>query len=143
MEPTRGEGGVMDDGRRAGPRRPMVEEVSLFDESGEPIVLETTDVSPRGVFVKSDLLFDPGEELWISMKLPSGPKLVVRGRVIHGHLGGSGQPAGMGISFVDLTAREETSLRHFLHEEKREKNVWQAFLDGVKAGSSDQNSAAA
>ncbi len=136
MQPTQCDGGNVDEGRRSGLRRPLIEEVSLFDETGEPIILETCDLGPRGVFVRSDLLFDPGEELWISLKIPSGPKLVVRGRVVHGHLGGAGQPAGMGISFVDLTAGEENCLRRYLHDTQPKKNIWQAFLEGVQEADS-------
>jgi hypothetical protein len=120
-----------DKGRRIGQRRAVVQEVSLFDESGEPIILETIDIGPRGVFVRSDLLFDPGEELWVSLRIPEGPKLVVRGRVVRGDLGTMGEVAGMGISFVDLTAREESWLRRYIHEEREETNVWRAFLEGA------------
>lgn len=140
MQPREHVDGNADKGRRIGQRRSVIQEVSLFDESGEPIVLETVDIGPRGVFVRSDLLFDPGEELWVSLRIPEGPKLVVRGRVVRGDLGRAGETAGMGISFVDLTAREESWLRRYIHEEPEKKNVWQAFLENANSrrGSMDQ-----
>ena len=121
--------GNRDDSRRSGPRRQLIQEVSLFDELGEPVVLESLDLGPRGVYVRSDILFDPGEEMWISMSVPTGPKLVVRGRIAHGQLGDEETPAGMGIEFVDLTAREESWIRHYLCEDSGQESAWNIFVD--------------
>lgn len=134
--------GTVDKGRRAGQRREVVEEVSLFDESGEPIVLETVDLGPEGLFVRSDLLLDLGEELWVSMRIPGGPKIVVKGQVVHGQLGGEGKIAGMGIKFIDLTAREKTWLIKFSQKQTPQENIWSAFLDSTTQTENHDSTAA-
>lgn len=120
-----------EEARRAGPRRTVVQDVCLFDETGEAIVLESVDIGPRGVFVRSDVLLEPGEDLWVSLSVPGGPKLVIRGRVIRGELGIDGRPAGMGIAFVDLTAREEAWLQRFARDEIGHENPWLAFAESM------------
>lgn len=124
-----------EEARRAGPRRTVAQDVCLFDESGEPIVLESLDIGPRGVFVRSDVLLEPGQDLWVSLSVPGGPKLVVRGRVIRGELGLEGRPAGMGIAFVDLTAREEAWLQRFARDEIGHENPWLMFHESVDVSS--------
>jgi hypothetical protein len=118
-----------DDRRLAGVRRTALQEVCLFDDSGEPFLLETNDLSASGMFVCSDVLLEPGQNLWVSFTIPNGPKLVVRGKVVRGHLGGDGKPSGMGVEFVDLTAREEAWLRKFTSDENGQMNLWQLFVD--------------
>jgi hypothetical protein len=124
-----------EEARRAGPRRTVAQDVCLFDESGEAIVLESVDIGPRGVFVRSDVLLEPGEDLWVSLNVPGGPKLVVRGRVIRGELGVDGRPAGMGIAFIDLTSREEAWLRRFSRDEIGHENAWIMFQESIEASS--------
>jgi len=101
------------DPRRIGPRRRASIEVCLFDEFGEPVVMETLDLGPSGMFVRSDLVYEPGEELFVNLRLEAGPTFMVRGRVVRAQLGESGSPAGMGIKFVGLTPREERWLRWY------------------------------
>jgi hypothetical protein len=124
-----------EEARRAGPRRTVAQDVCLFDESGEAIVLESIDIGPRGVFVRSDVLLEPGQDLWVSLSVPGGPKLVVRGRVIRGELGLDGRPAGMGIAFVDLTAREESWLQQFARDEIGHENAWLMFHESMEVSS--------
>ena len=125
------------EGRRVGARRKVIQEVCLFDESGEPIVLETIDIGPRGIFVRSDLLLEPGQDLWISFNIPDGQRLVVKGRVIRGDLGGEGKPSGMGIDFIDLTPQEEGLLRKFSYKEQPHQSAWQMFLESAEASTLD------
>ena len=99
--------------RRTGPRRRSNVEVCLFDEFGEPVVLETLDLGPAGVFVKSDLVYDPGQELFVTLRLEGGPAFVLRGRVVRAQLGDGSGPAGMGIEFLGLGEREERWLRWY------------------------------
>lgn len=119
--------------RRISRRRSFATDACLFDESGEPVVLETVDLGEGGIFVLSELLLEPGEELWVSFRLPSGPKLVVRGRVVHGQLGSKSLPPGMGIEFLDLSDRERGSIGVYLEQGSNESNSWSAFSSGFDA----------
>jgi Tfp pilus assembly protein PilZ len=70
------------------------------------IQFDTQDVSVGGAFIRSDLLFEIGEELALAIKLPDGKVVQARGKVVRvtrdtGEDGPSG--AGMGIQFVSLT----------------------------------------
>lgn len=126
------DGGVRDniDRRRGSPRRPFSTDVCLFDESGEPVVLETIDLGTDGLFVSSELLYEPGEELWVSFRLPTGSKIVVRGRIVRGQLGNTRFPPGMGIEFVDLSDRERSCLGGFIEQGAAEECPW-PDLSGV------------
>ena len=65
---------------------------------------DTQDVSVGGAFVRSDLLFEIGEELALVFALPSGHKVQARGKVVRvaRDTGDDGTAAGMGIQFVAL-----------------------------------------
>lgn len=64
---------------------------------------ESADVSPGGAFLRSDLLFEVGEVLSLSIEL-SGRQVQARGRVVRVSRGtAADQPPGMGIEFVELS----------------------------------------
>jgi hypothetical protein len=42
----------------------------------------TNDVSPTGIFVRSNRLPDPGTPLAVSLHLPEGKRVVIRGKVV-------------------------------------------------------------
>ena len=121
--------GHREENRKAGRRRSLIQDVSLFDDSGEPVVLPADNLGPRGMFVKSDILFEPGEELWISFNVPDGPKVVVKGQIVRGEFGGEGKPAGMGITFTDLTPRERQWLERASSESDDETDAWRIVED--------------
>jgi hypothetical protein len=125
----------LEEARRVGPRRTVSQDVCLFDDCGDAIVLESVDIGPRGVFVRSDVLLEPGQDLWVSLSVPGGPKLVVRGRVVRGELGTDGRPPGMGIAFVDLTAREESWLQKFTRDETCHESAWHVVFEPAGATS--------
>lgn len=125
--------GMVETGRRVGPRRPLSTDVCLLDETGEPVVLEAKDLGPGGVFVQSELLLEPGEELWVSLHVPGGPKIVARGRVVRGQVEEESGPPGMAIAFVDLTEREAGYLNDYASQEMVEDTCW-PILDGVEHG---------
>ena len=125
--------GMVETGRRVGPRRPLSTDVCLLDETGEPVVLEAKDLGPGGVFVQSELLLEPGEELWVSLHVPGGPKIVARGRVVRGQVEEESGPPGMAIAFVDLTEREAGYLNDYASQEMAEDTCW-PILDGVEHG---------
>jgi hypothetical protein len=99
-------------------------EVCLFDESGEPVVLETCDLGPSGMFIRSELVYEPGDELWLSFHVPGGPKIVARGRVVRGQLGGRSTTAGMGVAFIDLTEREHGHIEKFVVQDPDAESRW-------------------
>jgi Tfp pilus assembly protein PilZ len=69
------------------------------------ILFDTQDLSAGGAFLRSDLLFEIGEELMVAFQLPSGHAIHARARVarVSRDSGDDGTPAGMGIQFVQLT----------------------------------------
>jgi DNA-binding response OmpR family regulator len=54
-----------------------------FDRPSGAVVAETEDLSPRGLFIRTDALLDVGEETEVRLVLPDGELLVFRGRVAH------------------------------------------------------------
>ena len=67
------------------------------------IQFDTQDLSAGGAFVRSDLLFEVGEELSLTFQLPDGKQVKARGRVVRvARETGDEGVAGMGIEFVDL-----------------------------------------
>ncbi|HEY4183901.1 MAG TPA: PilZ domain-containing protein [Polyangia bacterium] len=62
------------------------------------------DVSLGGAFLCSDLLFEIGEVLNLTIQLPDSRQILARGRVVRVSRGATDeQPPGMGIEFVDLS----------------------------------------
>ena len=62
-------------------------------------------------FVRSDLLFEVGETLNLSIELPAGGPLVARGRVERIARGTAGDPlTGMAITLVDLPPPSRATL---------------------------------
>jgi hypothetical protein len=86
----------------------------LWDDEDGPNTLEfdATDVRPGGAFLPSDLMFDHGSPLAVSMTLPGVGERVLRAEVVAVDLSGRsyGRP-GMGIAFRGLVAAERRALR--------------------------------
>jgi hypothetical protein len=82
--------------------------VSVSDATNKvdgQIVFDTLDVSIGGAFIRSDLLFEIGEELAVAFTLPSGHVVRGRGKVVRvsRDSGDDGAAPGMGIQFVSLS----------------------------------------
>jgi len=79
---------------------------------------DSRDFSAGGVFLKSELLFEPGEVLWLAFVLPDADLAVrTRGRVVWVRKEPGPEPedeAGMGIAFLDLDATERAALEAYL-----------------------------
>lgn len=76
------------------------------------IRFDTQDVSVGGAFIRSDLLFEVGEELDLAFALPSGHAVRARGRVVRvARDGGDETAAGMGIQFVSLTDADRAAIQ--------------------------------
>jgi Tfp pilus assembly protein PilZ len=79
------------------------------------IRFDARDLSVGGAFLRSDLLFEIGEEIDISFRLPEGAEVRARARVVHvvretGHEA----EAGMGIAFTQLPEADRERVRAFL-----------------------------
>jgi hypothetical protein len=73
--------------------------------------LDTADLSEGGLFLRSDLLFEVGEDLSIEIPLRDGKVTVARGRVAWVTRGsGKKATAGMGIEFAKLSAHDRRAL---------------------------------
>ncbi len=77
--------------------------------------LATTDLSEGGLFLRSDLLFEVGEDLSIEIPLGNGKVTVARGRVAWVTRGSDKKAtAGMGIEFARLSAEDRRALAESL-----------------------------
>jgi hypothetical protein len=73
--------------------------------------LDTTDLSEGGLFLRSDLLFEVGEDLTLEIPLGDGKVTVAHGRVAWVTRGsGKKAAAGMGIEFARLSANDRRAL---------------------------------
>ena len=78
------------------------------------IRFDTQDLSLGGAFLRSDLLFEVGEEVLVEFEPVRRHKIRARARVVRvvrEHTDGS---AGMGIAFIDLSERDRELVRAFL-----------------------------
>ena len=75
------------------------------------IEFDTHDLSLGGAFVRSDLLFEIGEELTLLFALPEGKTVRALGRVVRvaRDTGDDGVP-GMGIEFKTLTDADREAI---------------------------------
>lgn len=73
--------------------------------------LDTADLSEGGLFLRSDLLFEVGEDLTLEIPLGDGKVAVARGRVAWVTRGsGKKAAAGMGIEFARLSVEDRRAL---------------------------------
>lgn len=73
--------------------------------------LDTADLSEGGLFLRSDLLFEVGEDLTLEIPIGDGKVTVARGRVAWVTRGsGKKADAGMGIEFARLSAHDRRAL---------------------------------
>lgn len=79
------------------------------------IRLNTADLSEGGAFLRSDILFEVGENLSLEIPLATGETLAARGRVAWVTRGGGDKtPAGMGIEFAKLSPQDRRRLTQSL-----------------------------
>jgi uncharacterized protein (TIGR02266 family) len=76
------------------------------------IEFNTQDLSVGGAFVRSDLLFEVGEELQLDFTLPDGQSVSARGKVVRvARDSGDDVIPGMGIAFVTLPDADREAIR--------------------------------
>jgi uncharacterized protein (TIGR02266 family) len=78
------------------------------------IRFDAHDLSLGGAFLRSDLLFEVGEEVDLEFDVAPRRKVRARARVVRVIREQSGGPPGMGIAFVDLSESDREALRAFL-----------------------------
>ena len=103
---------------RSHPRSDVHLPVALGDATNSveaTICFDTHDLSLGGAFLRSELLLEVGEQLELMFHLPEGKCIRTTGRVVHvAREAGADGPAGMGIAFADLSARDREAVRAFL-----------------------------
>ncbi len=76
---------------------------------------DSKDLSVGGAFLRSDLLFEVGEEVRVDFSLPNGHRIHGRGRVVRvSRERDEGQEPGMGIEFIALTDPDRDAVRAFI-----------------------------
>jgi Tfp pilus assembly protein PilZ len=79
------------------------------------IRLDTADLSEGGLFLRSDLLFEVGEDLTLEIPVGEGKTTIATGRVAWVTRGtGRKASAGMGIEFARLSAHDRRALAESL-----------------------------
>jgi Tfp pilus assembly protein PilZ len=81
------------------------------------IRFDSADVSGGGAFLRSDMLFEVGEELLLQFSLPDGRQIRARGRVVR-TTREVRDPAdergervsGMGVEFVELASEDRDAI---------------------------------
>jgi len=109
--------------RRAHARRAIELPVLVHDRAAEAgnrvhgaIRFDARDLSLGGAFLRSDLLFEVGEELGVEFAIPDGPLVRATAqvvRVVREPL----DDAGMGITFAQMADDDREAVRAFLAAE--------------------------
>lgn len=102
-------------GNRRAQRKQWHREVTLRDEQGwGPFHLPATDISASGIFLESDLLFEPGQGFLLEFDSPmDGTRVRVWSRV---RRVAETNASGMGLEFLDLAQERQAELaRYVLH----------------------------
>ncbi len=82
------------------------------------LVFEGADLSPGGTFLKSEVLLEEGERLWLEFHVPGVPKaLKAQARVAWvRRFPTEPQPAGMGVEFLSMPDEDRALLQRYLGE---------------------------
>ena len=104
--------------RRQHERRPVELPVVIEDAANKvrgKVRFDSHDLSVGGAFLRSDLLFEVGEEVRIDFTLPEGHRVHARGRVVRvSRERDGGQVPGMGIEFIALADSDRDAVRAFI-----------------------------
>lgn len=96
-------------------RSPVELPISISDAANKVeghIEFNTGDLSVGGAFIRSDLLFEVGEELQLDFAMPDGRQVRARGKVVRvARDSGDDVIPGMGIQFVALTDADRDAIR--------------------------------
>jgi uncharacterized protein (TIGR02266 family) len=96
-------------------RSPVELPITVSDAANKvegQIEFNTQDLSVGGAFIRSDLLFEVGEELQLDFTLPDGRPVSARGKVVRvARDSGDDVIPGMGIAFLGLTDADREAIR--------------------------------
>jgi uncharacterized protein (TIGR02266 family) len=98
-------------------RKPLAVEFRCRDESGAgTLQFGSGDLSAGGAFLRSDLLLEQGERLWLELELPGRERPVrAEARVAWvRRFPSSGQEGGMGIEFLGMTDEDRRAVESFV-----------------------------
>jgi DNA-binding response OmpR family regulator/Tfp pilus assembly protein PilZ len=95
-----------------------------FDRPSGPVLAETEDISPRGLFIRTEALLPVGEETEIRLELPDGEMVVLFARVAHMltpvAARALGRHPGMGFELIGDDTPDRMKLRTHLDGMKTE-----------------------
>ncbi len=99
----------------------MIVQFKVADDEASPgvageIYFESLDVSSGGAFLRSDLLFEPGDLLEVSFVLPPhGTKVRAQARVVWAtHKSELKGDTGMAVEFVELSDQARAAIDGFV-----------------------------
>ena len=98
--------------RRRLPCRAPVRVYATVDKISDSFILESTNLSPEGVFLHTELLFPVGDWLNLEFVVP-GRATPVRGRGMVVRVDRNTEPPGPGVAvcLIDLSNEEKNALR--------------------------------
>jgi uncharacterized protein (TIGR02266 family) len=107
----------MEDPNRKSVRKAFQVELQGQDADGiGQLWFETADLSTGGAFLKSDLLLEQGERLFLEFKLAQRVvKTEIRVAWVR-RFPREGEPAGMGVQFVSMSEEDKALLARFIAE---------------------------
>ena len=95
-----------------------------FDRPSGIVEAETEDISPRGLFIRTESLLPSGESTEVRVTLPDGTYLALRARVVHmltpSAARAIGRHAGMGFELVGPETPSRRKLRAYLESLRTE-----------------------
>lgn len=100
--------------RRTNRRLPCRTPVRIYATPGDisdSFILQSSNVSPNGVFLQTDFLFDKGEWVDLEFVVPGRARPVKgRGQVVRVHVTSDPPGPGVAIHLPDLSIEEQTAL---------------------------------
>lgn len=107
--------------RRIARRDPVALQASVYSRwFDRPVTVETSDVSPDGLFLESKLLLERGEKVMVTFAVPGTSHMIIADAEIV-RVSRENETAGMGLSFAALPDIDEHILRAAL--ERRRNRV--------------------
>jgi hypothetical protein len=114
--------------RRTARRDPVAIQASIYSSLFErPVDVATSDVSPDGMFLVSDLLLECGERVLVSFAAPGTSHVVIADAEVVRVNDQAGE-AGMGLSFSRLRSIDDRILRSAL-DRRRAKTTMPMITD--------------
>lgn len=89
--------------------------VELTDDQGNNILFDHFELSSTGLFLHSDYLLCPGDQVKLGLRLSTCDEpLEVQGEVIRSETGNDGLRPGMSIVFKSMPRNDRSELERFL-----------------------------